>query len=117
VVTSSASTTSNACIPAWGTIPRSSSNAWPMPSEVSTKSDEDQQQYAAARCQLLEDATLDGPVGARVEQIGRHLLVEHEPDLLGAGLEYRKAHHRHDGEGLITPTGAAHSCYFYEQPL
>ena len=28
---SSASTTSNAFIPAWGTIPRSSSSAWPMP--------------------------------------------------------------------------------------
>jgi hypothetical protein len=40
-VTSTASTTKNASIPAWAIIPRSSSNAWPMPSKVSTKSDED----------------------------------------------------------------------------
>ena len=39
--TSSASTTKNAFIPAWDTILRSSSNAWHMPSKVSTKSDED----------------------------------------------------------------------------
>src|SRR5712691_3968220 len=40
-VTSIASTTKNASIPAWDIIHRSSSNAWPMPSKVSTKSDED----------------------------------------------------------------------------
>lgn len=37
----------NASIPAWDIIPRSSSNAWPMPSKVSTKSDEDHRPKAA----------------------------------------------------------------------
>src|SRR5437867_12278862 len=41
-LTSIASTTKSSSIRAWDIIPRSSSNAWPMPSKVSTKSDEDQ---------------------------------------------------------------------------
>jgi hypothetical protein len=40
--TSSASTTKSASTPAWAIIPRSSSNAWPMPSKASIESDEDQ---------------------------------------------------------------------------
>src|SRR2546428_1791910 len=41
-LTSIASTTKSSSIRAWDIIHRSSSNAWPMPSKVSTKSDEDQ---------------------------------------------------------------------------
>jgi transposase InsO family protein len=43
-----ASGTKNASIPAWGTIPRSSSSAWQMPSKVSTKADEDHARASAA---------------------------------------------------------------------
>src|SRR3989475_5038275 len=44
-LTSIASTTKNAFIRAWDIIHRSSSNAWHVPSKVSTKSDEDQPPY------------------------------------------------------------------------
>jgi hypothetical protein len=45
-----ASTTRSASIPAWGTIPRSSMNAWSMPSEVSTKTDEDHAHTSSVLC-------------------------------------------------------------------
>ena len=47
--TSIASTTPNASTPAWAIIPRSSSNAWPMPRKVSTEADEDHAFYSALR--------------------------------------------------------------------
>src|SRR5436309_7640725 len=65
--TSIASTTKSASIRAWDIIHRSSSNAWHMPSKVSTKSDEDHAREAAHFDQSLQprgwartlDSTMD----------------------------------------------------------
>src|SRR5882762_10549387 len=51
-----ASTTKSASIRAWDIIHRSSSNAWHMPSKVSTKSDEDHAPGAAVLAQTFGSA-------------------------------------------------------------